>query len=55
VLLAKIGRQDQMVSGKTSPFRFNTGRNTSAGTGLSDGGTLPTAGQQNVPDHDRPE
>jgi len=46
VLLAKIGRQDQMVSGKDFTVPLHTGRNTSAGTGLSDGGTLPTAGQQ---------
>lgn len=46
VLLQKIGRQDQMVSGKDFTVPLHTGRNTSAGTGLDDGGTLPTAGQQ---------
>jgi hypothetical protein len=46
VLLSKIGRRDQMVSGKTFSVPLHTGRNTSAGYGLSDGGTLPTAGQQ---------
>lgn len=46
VLLSKIGRQDQMVSGKSFTVPLHTGRNTSAGTGLADGGTLPTAGQQ---------
>jgi hypothetical protein len=46
VLLSKIGRQDQMVSGKTFTVPLHSGRNKSAGTGVSDGGTLPTAGQQ---------
>lgn len=46
VLLSKIGRQDQMVSGKSFTVPLHTGRNASAGTGLADGGTLPTAGQQ---------
>lgn len=46
VLLSKIGRQDQMISGKDFTVPLHTGRNTSAGTGLTDGGTLPTAGQQ---------
>jgi len=32
VLLAKIGRQDQMVSGKDFTVPLHTGRNTSAGT-----------------------
>lgn len=46
VLMAKIGRQDQMVSGKDFTVPLHTSRNTSAGTGLGDGDTLPTAGQQ---------
>lgn len=46
VLMAKIGRQDQMVSGKNFTVPLHTTRNTSAGTGLGDGDTLPTAGQQ---------
>lgn len=46
VLMAKIGRQDQMVSGKDFTVPLHTTRNLSAGSGLSDGGTLPTAGQQ---------
>jgi hypothetical protein len=46
VLLDKIGRQDQMVSGKDFTAPLHTGRNVSAGYGIADGGTLPTAGQQ---------
>jgi hypothetical protein len=46
VLMAKIGRQDQMVSGKDFTVPLHTSRNVSAGTGLGDGDTLPTAGQQ---------
>lgn len=46
VLMDKIGRKDQMISGKNFTVPLHTGRNSSAGTGLSDGGTLPTAGQQ---------
>lgn len=46
ILMAKIGRQDQQVSGKDFTVPLHTTRNTSAGTGLGDGDTLPTAGQQ---------
>lgn len=46
VLMSKIGRQDQMVSGKDFTVPLHTTRNTSAGTALGDGDTLPTAGQQ---------
>jgi hypothetical protein len=46
VLMDKIGRKDQMISGKNFTVPLHTGRNSSAGTALSDGGTLPTAGQQ---------
>lgn len=46
ILMAKIGRQDQMVSGKDFTVPLHTTRNTSAGTAIGDGDTLPTAGQQ---------
>jgi hypothetical protein len=46
ILMDKIGRKDQMISGKNFTVPLHTGRNSSAGTALSDGGTLPTAGQQ---------
>lgn len=46
VLMAKIGRQDQQVSGKDFTVPLHTTRNTSAGTGIGDGDTLPTASQQ---------
>jgi hypothetical protein len=48
ILLSRIGREDNAisVSGKSFTVPLHTGRNTSAGTGRADGGTLPTAGQQ---------
>jgi len=48
ILLSRIGREDNAisVSGKTFTVPLHTSRNTSAGTGRIDGGTLPTAGQQ---------
>lgn len=46
VLLDKIGRSDQMVSGKDFTVPLHTGRNSSAGYAIADAGTLPTAGQQ---------
>ena len=46
VLMDKIGRKDQMISGKNFTVPLHTGRNSSAATALSDGGTLPTAVQQ---------
>jgi len=46
VLLDKIGRTDQMVSGKDFTVPHHTSRNSSAAYGVADHGTLPTAGQQ---------
>lgn len=48
ILLSRIGREDNAisVSGKNFTVPLHTGRNTSAGTGRVDGGTLPTAGAQ---------
>lgn len=48
ILLSRIGREDNAVSvsGKNFTVPLHTQRNTSAGTGLADGGTLPTAGAQ---------
>lgn len=48
ILLSRIGREDNAVSvsGKSFTVPLHTGRNLSAGQGRSDGGTLPTAGQQ---------
>lgn len=48
ILLSRIGREDNAmsVSGKSFTIPLHTSRNTSAGTGRDDGGTLPTAGQQ---------
>jgi hypothetical protein len=46
ILLKRIERQDQMISGKNWTVPLHTSRNTSAGIGRADGGTLPTAGQQ---------
>lgn len=46
VLMSKIGRKDQMISGKNFTVPLHTTRNSSAGTALADGDDLPTAGQQ---------
>lgn len=48
VLLSRIAREDNAVnvSGKSFTVPLHTTRNTSAGAGRSDGGALPTAGQQ---------
>jgi hypothetical protein len=46
ILLDKIGRDDLMISGKSWTIPLHASRNTSAGTGVSDGGAMPTAGQQ---------
>lgn len=46
ILLNKIGRKDQMISGKSFTIPLHTSRNASAGVGRADGGTLPTAGNQ---------
>lgn len=48
ILLSRIGREDNAVSvsGKSFTVPLHTSRNTSAGQGRDDGGTLPTAGQQ---------
>lgn len=46
VLMSKIGRSDQMVSGKSFTVPLHTGRNESAASARADGGTLPTAGTQ---------
>lgn len=46
ILANKIGRKDQMISGKSFTIPLHSGRNASAGVGRADGGTLPTAGQQ---------
>lgn len=46
VLLQRIGKSSQKLSGKNWTIALHTGRNASAGTGVADGGTLPTAGQQ---------
>lgn len=46
VFLSRVGRQDQMVSGKNFTVPLHTGRNKTAGTGVADGGTLVTAGTQ---------
>lgn len=46
VLMDKIGRKDQMISGKNFTVPLHTGRNSSAATALGDGDPLPTAGQQ---------
>lgn len=46
ILMNKINRKDQMISGKNFTIPLHTGRNASAGVGRADGGTLPTAGQQ---------
>lgn len=46
VLLSRIERNDQAISGKNWTVPLHTSRNLSAGIGRADGGTLPTAGQQ---------
>jgi hypothetical protein len=46
VLFSKLEKKEQMVSGKSFTVPLHTGRNTSAARGTTDGGTLPTAGQQ---------
>jgi hypothetical protein len=48
VLLSRIMRDDRVesVSGKSFTVPIHTARNTAAGVGRADGGTLPTAGQQ---------
>src|SRR5687767_8942643 len=46
ILMNKINRKDQMISGKNFTIPLHTARNASAGVGRADGGTLPTAGQQ---------
>ncbi len=46
ILLSRIGRNDMNVSGKTFTIPLHSTRNTAAGVGVADGGTLPTAGQQ---------
>jgi hypothetical protein len=46
ILMNKINRKDQMISGKNFTIPLHTSRNASAGVGRADGGTLPTAGQQ---------
>lgn len=46
ILLNKIQRDDLMISGKSWTIPLHVSRNTSAGTGIADGGGLPTAGQQ---------
>jgi hypothetical protein len=46
ILMNKINRKDQSISGKNFTIPLHTGRNASAGVGRADGGTLPTAGNQ---------
>lgn len=46
ILMNKINRKDQMISGKNFTIPLHASRNASAGVGRDDGGTLPTAGQQ---------
>ncbi len=48
ILMSRIARDENSlnVSGKSFTMPLHTGRNSSAGTGVSDGGALPTAGQQ---------
>lgn len=46
ILMNKINRKDQMISGKNFTIPLHSSRNASAGVGRDDGGTLPTAGQQ---------
>lgn len=46
VLLSKLEKREQMVSGKSFTVALHTGRNKSAALGRADGGTLPTAGTQ---------
>lgn len=46
ILMNKINRKDQSISGKNFTIPLHTSRNASAGVGRLDGGTLPTAGNQ---------
>lgn len=47
VLLSRIEKEDKVpVQGNTFTVPLHTGRNTSAGVGIAEGGTLPTAGNQ---------
>lgn len=46
ILMNKINRKDQSISGKSFTIPLHTSRNASAGVGRADGGTLPTAGNQ---------
>lgn len=46
VLFSKLDKRVQMVSGKNFTVPLHTGRNKSAAKGITDGGTLPTAGEQ---------
>lgn len=48
VIMSKIARDETSlnVTGKSFTVPLHTGRNAAAGIGVSDGGALPTAGQQ---------
>jgi hypothetical protein len=46
VLLSKIGRDEQKISGKSWTVPLLSSRNVSAATAAADGGALPTAGNQ---------
>lgn len=48
ILMSRIARDENSlnVSGKSFTVPLHTGRNAAAGVGVSDGGALPTAGQQ---------
>ena len=46
VLLNRIQRDTESVSGKSFTVPLHTGRNNASGIGRADGGVLPTAGQQ---------
>lgn len=46
LLMSKLEKREQMVSGKSFTVPLHTSRNKSAGRGAADYGTLPTAGQQ---------